>query len=79
LRWIRSHRRDEIAIMDIRREALAQSLDQEQTLAVVEALCKAGWLREVTVETGAKGKPARRWGVNPKLHADNADNADNGA
>jgi hypothetical protein len=77
LRWIRAKRRDEIAVMDIRRDALAQSLDENQTLAVIEALCNAGWLREVTVETGAKGRPARRWGVNPKLHAENATNAEN--
>jgi hypothetical protein len=77
LRWIRANRRDEISIMDIRRDCLAQSLDKEQTLAVIQALEKAGWLRETTVETGARGKPARRWSVNPKLHAENADNAEN--
>jgi hypothetical protein len=77
LRWIRANRRPEISILDIRRDALAQSLDQEQTLAVVTALGKAGWLRESTIETGARDKPARRWSVNPKLHADNADNAEN--
>ena len=75
--WIRAKRRDEISLMDIRRDALAQSLDQEQTLALIEALGKAGWLRETTIETGARGKPARRWSVNPKLHAQNADNAEN--
>jgi uncharacterized protein DUF3987 len=77
LRWIRARCRDEISLMDIRRDALAQSLDQDQTLAVVEALEKSGWLREITVETGAKGRPARRWGVNPKLRAENATNAEN--
>jgi hypothetical protein len=78
LRWIRAKRRDEISLMDIRRDALAQSLDQEQTLDVLGALEKSGWLRETTVQTGAKGKPARRWSVNPRVHADNADNAENG-
>jgi hypothetical protein len=77
LRWIRANRRNEISIMDIRREALAQGLDKEQTLAVIESLEKAGWLRETTVETGARGKPARRWSANPKLRAENADNAEN--
>ena len=79
LRWIRANHRTEISILDIRRDALAQSLDQDQTLAVVEALGKAGWLRETTIGTGARGKPARRWSLNPKLHAENADNAENGA
>jgi hypothetical protein len=32
-----SNRRDEIALMDIRRDALAQSLDKDQTLAVIES------------------------------------------
>jgi hypothetical protein len=77
LRWIRALHPTEISILDIRCDALAQSLDQEQTLAVVEALGKAGWLRESTIETGARGKPARRWSVNPKLHAENAQNAEN--
>jgi hypothetical protein len=77
LRWIQANRRDEISVMDIRRDCLAQSLDKEQTLAVIQALEKAGWLRETTVEIGARGKPARRWSVNPKLHAENADNAEN--
>jgi Protein of unknown function (DUF3987) len=52
LRWTRANRREEISILDIRREALAQSLDKEQTLAVITALEKSGWLRETTVETG---------------------------
>jgi hypothetical protein len=77
LRWIRANHSDEISVLKVRREALAQTLDQEQTLAVIAALEKSGWLREITVETGARGKPARRWSVNPKLHADNADNAEN--
>ena len=78
LRWIRANRRDEISILDIRRDCLAQSLDEAGTLAVIESLEKAGRLQETTVETGDRGKPKRRWAVNPKLHADNADNAENG-
>ena len=78
LRWIRANHRGEISILDIRRDCLAQSLDEAGTLAVIEGLEKAGWLRETTIETGERGKPARPWAVNPKLHADNADNAENG-
>jgi hypothetical protein len=77
LRWIRANCRDEVSVRDVRRDALAQSLDQDQTLAVIGTLVKAGWLQEITVETGAKGRPARRWAVNPKLHAENAGNAEN--
>jgi hypothetical protein len=76
LRWIRADHRTEISIKDIRRDCLAQSLDEAGTLAVIQALEKAGWLREITIETCARGKPARRWAVNPKLHAENADNAE---
>jgi hypothetical protein len=78
LRWIRANHRGEISILDIRRDCLAQSLDEAGTLAVIEGLEKAGWLRETTIKTGDRGKPVRRWAINPKLHADNADNAENG-
>ena len=77
LRWIQASREEEVSREDIRRDALSQALDAEQTQELIKALCASGWLREVTIRTGAKGKPARRWSVNPKLHADNADNADN--
>jgi hypothetical protein len=51
--------------MDIRRNALAQSLDAEQTLDLMGALVKAGWLRLTTIET--PGRPRHRWQVNPLL------------
>ena len=77
LRWIRANHHTEVSVMDIRRDCLAQTLNKDETLAVIQALEKGGWLRETTMETGARGKPARRWSVNPKLHAENADNAEN--
>jgi hypothetical protein len=81
LRWIKAHGLAEISREDIRRNALGQRLDAEETQKLIDGLVKSGWFREVTVTTGAKGKPARRWAANPKLlsegAADNADNAEN--
>jgi hypothetical protein len=66
------HTKTEVSREDIRRDALGQRLDAEETQRLIDGLEKWGWLRETTVMTGAKGKPARRWVVNPKLHADSA-------
>jgi len=41
------------------------SLDAEQTQELLDALVKAGWLRETTTPTA--GRSLRRWLVNPKL------------
>ena len=65
LRWIAARKLNEVSLMDIRRNALAQSLDAEQTLDLVGALVKAGWLRLTTVQT--PGRPRHRWQVNPLL------------
>ena len=68
LRWVRAKRKpeDEIALVDIRREALAQSLDVKDTGTVVETLEETGWLKKLPVgETG--GRPLHRWQINPQL------------
>ena len=57
-----------MSLKDIRRDALNQSLDAEQTQELLEALVKAGWLRETTTPTA--GRSIRRWDVNPKLFSD---------
>src|SRR5215467_3068676 len=77
LRWIKAHDKLEISIKDVRRDALAHYLDKEQTIALLKGLEQASWVREVTSKTRSKGKPARRWAVNPALYAQNADNAEN--
>jgi uncharacterized protein DUF3987 len=64
LRWIRAHSKAEVSLKDIRRNALSHSLDAEQTQELLDALVKAGWLRETTTATA--GRSRRRW-VNPKL------------
>jgi len=65
LRWITADQRDEVSLLDVRRNALAQSLDAEQTLYLMEMLVKAGWLRPTTTQT--LGRPLHRWQVNPLL------------
>jgi hypothetical protein len=54
-----------VSLKDIRQNALSHSLDAEQTQELLDALVKAGWLRETTTPTA--GRSRRRWVVNPKL------------
>jgi Protein of unknown function (DUF3987) len=65
LRWIRAQSKKEVSLKDIRRDALNQSLDADQTQALLDGLTKAGWLRQTNKPTA--GRPIRRWEVNPKL------------
>jgi Protein of unknown function (DUF3987) len=65
LRWIRAQTKKEVSLKDIRRDALNQSLDAEQTQALLDGLTKAGWLRRTNKPTA--GRPIRRWEVNHKL------------
>ena len=79
LRWIAAQNLAEVSIKDIRRDALAQSFDAEQTHDLLESLTKAGWLRKKTTQT--PGRARHRWQVNPKLFsigdAGSAENARN--
>jgi hypothetical protein len=65
LRWIKTHGREQVSLMDVRREALGGSRDAEQTEALLDRMEMAGWLRRDTAKTG--GRPRHRWSVNPKL------------
>jgi hypothetical protein len=65
LRWIRAHRKSEVSLKDIRRDALNQTLDAGQTEALLDVMSKAGWLRKTNTPTA--GRPIRRWEVNPNL------------
>ncbi len=65
LRWIRKNNKSEVSREDIRRDALGQSLDADQTQGLIDSLVKAGWLRQVTAKTS--GRARHRWTVNPKL------------
>src|SRR5262249_34374099 len=73
LRWIRAHRKTEVSREDIRRDALGQWLDAEQTQQLIDAREKYGFLRPIASVIGRKGgRPARRWQVNPKLFSEGA-------
>ena len=65
LRWLAANRREVVSLMDIRREALGQRLDAEQTRGLLDGLVRAGWLRLVTTKTA--GRAIHRWHVNPQL------------
>jgi hypothetical protein len=54
--------------MDIRRDALGQRLDAQQTEALMEVLVRANWLKMHTNHTG--GRPSQRWWVHPALYGD---------
>jgi Protein of unknown function (DUF3987) len=66
LRWIKANDQTEVSLEDIRREALGQSLDAQQTRDLLNGLVKTGWLHEDVTPT--KGRPLHRWHVNPRLN-----------
>jgi hypothetical protein len=63
--WMRTKRKPEVSLLDIRREALSRRLDAEQTRGVLDDLERAGWLKLVTTKTD--GRAIHRWQVNPLL------------
>jgi hypothetical protein len=65
LRWIKVHGKEEVSREDIRREALGQRLDAEETQKLLDGLEKAGWVRKDTTKTA--GRPRHRWEINPRL------------
>jgi hypothetical protein len=68
LRWIKASGKTEVSLKDVRREALGQSLDADQTGFLLDGLVKAGWLRPSVKPAGPKGgKRIHRWQVNPLL------------
>jgi hypothetical protein len=67
LNWIKAHGLREVSREDIRRHALGQKLDAEDTQKQIEGLEKSGWLRKATMQTAGRSK--HRWEVNPKIFA----------
>jgi hypothetical protein len=61
---------------EIRRDALGQSLDADQTQHLLDGLVKAGWLGPTSIETSGRRK--YRWQVNPRIHspAESAESAE---
>ena len=64
-RWILARKKEEISLQDVRRDALGQSLDADQTQDLLAKMEKAGWLRMKTGRTAGRSK--HRWEVNPKF------------
>ena len=78
LRWIRASGLEEVSLLNIRREALVHTLDEVGTKDLLDGLERAGWLQQTPRTAGAgRGRPARRWRVNPLLRKSNAGNAEN--
>jgi Protein of unknown function (DUF3987) len=77
LRWIRARGKTEVSLQDVRRDALGQKLDAEQTANLLDALGRVGWVRELeAVSTPRGGRPARRWQVNPIIGTPTAETAE---
>jgi hypothetical protein len=70
--WIRARGVKEISREEVRREALSQRVNAAGADEVILALEQAGVLREVDDDEDdypGRGRPARRWQVNPALLA----------
>jgi hypothetical protein len=76
MRWVAAHRKQEVSREDIRRGALGQSLDAEQTQELLNTLERAGWLRKVAPKGPQGGRPQHRWQVNPDLLDGTAESAE---
>jgi hypothetical protein len=76
LLWIKARGKDEVSREEIRRDALGQSLDADQTQHLLDGLVKAGWLGPTSIETSGRRK--YRWQVNPRIHspAESAESAE---
>jgi Protein of unknown function (DUF3987) len=66
LRWIKARQKSVVSVKDIRRDALGQGLDADQTQLVIESLVNSGWLRPRAV-THTGGRSRYRWEVHPSL------------
>ncbi len=53
LRWMKVHGKAEVSREDIRRQALGQRLDAEETQKLLDGLEKAGWMRKDTTRRPA--------------------------
>jgi hypothetical protein len=68
LRWIRAKQLQQVRREDIRRDALSQRLDADETDNLLKHLERVGWLRQKSAdEERHRGRPKLRWEVNPKL------------
>src|SRR5262249_6247568 len=52
--WIRTNRKAEVSLQDIRQDALGRRLDAELTRSLLDGLVGAGWLKLVTKKTAGR-------------------------
>jgi hypothetical protein len=68
VRWLRTGRRQDVSRKDVRRTALAQTVNAGESDRVLARLVEAGVLQPAGSEGPARrGRPALRWRVNPLL------------
>ncbi len=66
IRWLRHRGAGEVSREDIRREALSQQIDAEETDRVIDRLVEDDWLTPMEKDpTRRPGRPPRRWLINP--------------
>jgi len=57
-----------VSIEIIRRDAMSQSINADQTVNLIDRLARSGWLRKVDAKLQkGPGRKAHRWEVNPLL------------
>jgi hypothetical protein len=69
LHWIRAHKLTEVAVKDIRRQALPNDYSAKDVEQVLGKLATAGWLKKIELQKDGPGRPAVRWQVNPLLRS----------
>jgi hypothetical protein len=68
VRWLRTSRLQDVSRKDVRRTALAQTVNAGETDRVLARLVEAGVLQPAASEVPARrGRPSLRWRVNPLL------------
>jgi len=72
LRWIRAKRLTEVSVQDVRRRALAHSVDADGASQLIHEMVSRCWLRPKPSEKEPH-RPALRWAVNPLLYEDALD------
>jgi hypothetical protein len=73
LRWIKANNKQQVRREDIRRNALSQLLDADQTDELLKGLARAGWLRKVEDRHRGPGPKKQAWQVNPQLLSQQAE------
>ena len=67
VRWLKANDLDEVSREQIRCEALCWAVDAEGADRVIARLEQGGVLRPVQATMNRRGRPLRRWAVNPGL------------